>query len=147
MVTLQRDVDFGHQKTNAWKTSFTINAAGDKTEGVITTVDTTEENVLEIFCQNYKNVFIEGRNEDDTNVAEFKTYATRKWQETIPDTGDAFWTVTGVHWELIDTQTGVTTNTNTTPQTLVDIGYTYIVVTVESAVAGTESIVRAVITN
>jgi len=147
MVTLQRDVDFGHQKTNAWKTSFTINAAGDKTEGAITTVDTTEENVLEIFCQNYKNVFIEGRNNDATNVAEFKTYATRKWQETIPDTGDTFWDVTEDHWELIDTQAAVATTTNTTPQVIVDIGYTYIVVTVESAVAGTDSIVRSIITN
>jgi len=142
MVALQRIVDFG--LITSLRTTFTINAAADKEEGIITTVDTTEENVLEIPCQNYKSVYIEGRNEDDTNTATFKTYATRKWAEKVAIDGDAFWTVTGAHWELIDTQTAVTTNTNLTTQELVDKGYTYIVVTVTSAVAGTETIVRAI---
>lgn len=142
MVSLQRTVDYGLRTSN--RAVFTINTAGDVVEGIITTAGTTEENVLEVACRNYKSVFIEGRNEDDTNVATFKIYATRKWSEAVEEDGSAYLDISGDHWELLDTQAAVTTNTNITPVEFLDKGYVHIVVTVQSSVAATETIVRAI---
>jgi len=125
----------------------TITTAGDLVEGPVNTGGTTEVNILEMLTQNWRNIFIEGRNADGTNTATFRFYGTRKYNETIPSTGDSFWDVTGVHWETVSAdQAAVGTGTNITPVELVDKGYTYIVVTVQSAIAGTSTILRAVLT-
>lgn len=125
----------------------TITNAGDTVEGPHTPAGTTEENVLEMLTQNWRHIFIEGRNEDDTNTATFRFYGTRKFNSSVPPTGDAFWTVTGDHWEEAATaQAAVATNTNITPVVLTDKGYTYVVVTIQSAVAATETIARAILT-
>ena len=125
----------------------TIVTAGDLVEGIHTPAGTTEENLLEMLCQNWRQIFIEGRNEDDTNASTFRFYGTRKFNASVPATGDSFWDVTGVHWETASTdQAAVATNTNITPVELLDKGYTYIVVTIQSAVAATETIARAILT-
>ncbi len=142
----QRSREFG--RILATKAFQTITAAGDLVEGPITTAGTTEENLLEMLTQNWRTIFIEGRNEDATNTASFKFYGTRKWNETIPPTGDTFWDVTEDHWEatISADQDDVATGTNLTPVVLIDKGYTYVVVTVESAVAATDTICRAILT-
>lgn len=142
----QRSREFGRILAN--KMFQTIAAAGDLVEGKITTAGTTEENLLEMLTQNWRTIFIEGRNEDDTNTSTFRFYGTRKYNESVPDTGNAFWDVTGVHWETASAdQAAVATNTNITPVEIVDKGYTYIVVTIQSAVAATETIGRALLTS
>jgi hypothetical protein len=137
--------EFGRVLAN--KIFQTITTSGDLVEGPHTPSGTTEENLLEMLTQNWRMIHIEGRNEDDTNTSTFRFYGTRKYLETIPPSGDAFWDVTGVHWEQASAdQAAVGTNTNITPVTLSDTGYTYVVVTIQSAVAATETIARAVLT-
>jgi hypothetical protein len=140
----QRSKDFGRILAN--RIYQTITTAGDEVEGDIS-VTTSETNVLEILAQNWRQVFIEGRNEDATNTSDWGFYGTRKYNESVPPTGNAFWDVTGAHWEEASPdQDAVTTTTNITPITLLDKGYTYIVVTVEGNIAATDTIARAVLT-
>lgn len=144
MVTLQANNEFGLVSRN--RAEFTINTAGDFTEGIITTAGIPEENVLELVTQSWKDIFIEARNEDDTNTADFRIYVTKKFNRSVPATGDAFWDVTGVHWEKPFEVLALATNTNIVVQDFINKGYTYMVVTVESNIAGTETIVRAIMT-
>ena len=105
-----------------------ITTAGDLLEGPITLPE-AETNILEIVCQSWRQVFIEGRNEGADNTVTQKVYGTRKFIDSVPPQGDAFWTVTGNHWEVVDTQAAIAVTTNATPVVLVDKGYTYLVVT------------------
>lgn len=122
----------------------TIATSGDLVEGTVT-LTSTESNNLEIVAQSWRQVFIEGRNDGSTNTADQKIYGTRKFNLSVPDTGDSFWDVTADHWEVVDTQPTIAVSTNSTPVTLVDKGYTYLVVTGLSA-SGTTFISRAVLT-
>jgi hypothetical protein len=126
----QRMKDFG--RLNSWRIYQTITTAGQEVEGTILVPD-TETNLLEILAQNYKVATFESRNEDDTDTATFKIYGTRKYMESVPATGDAFWLVTGAHWTLLDTQSAVAINTNTTAVIHENQAYTYYVVTGEAA--------------
>ena len=140
----QRAKDFGRVlPTRIYQTE---TVAGDDAEGPID-VPAAETNVLEILAQNWRQMFIEGRNEDGANTSTWNFYGTRKYMESVPPTGNAFWTVTGDHWELASTeQAAVATSTNITPVELLDKGYTYLVVTVEGSGADTATIARAVLT-
>ena len=122
----QRFYDYGVHTRNAMYQ--TITTVGDVEEGPITLPE-PETNILEIVAQNHKNVFIEGRNDGADNTVTQKIYGTRKWNASVPATGNAFWTVTGNHWEVVDTQAAIAVTTNATPVELVDKGYTYLVVT------------------
>ena len=125
----------------------TISTAGDLVEGPHTTAGTTQENVLEMLVQNWRHVFIEGQNDDPTNTASFKFWATRKFNASVPATGDTFWDVSEDHWETASAdQDAVATGANITPVILLDKGYTYVVVTAESDTAATLTIARAVLT-
>jgi len=141
----QRLVDFG--RVGLTRMFQTITTAGDKLEGPID-VPAAETNVLEIVAQNWKNVFLEGRNEDGSNTSDWKFYGTRKFNDSVPATGDSFWTVTEDHWEpaISPDQDTVATGTNITPVVLTDLGFTYIVVTVEGSGADTSTIARAILT-
>lgn len=140
----QRMKDFGRVVPN--RIYQTITTAGDEVEGPVDIAD-SETNVLEILSQNWRHVFLEGRNDDGTNTSTWNFYGTRKYNESIPGSGDTFWDVTENHWELVSTeQAAVGTGTNITPVTLTDLGYTYIVVTVTGSAAGTATIARAVLT-
>jgi hypothetical protein len=124
--------DFG--RVNPWRIYQTITTAGDVTEGAVLIGD-TETNILEILAQNWKVATIESRNEDDTDLATFVIYGTRKYMESVPPTGDTFWDVTEPHWETIDTQASVAVNTNTTPVVHENQAYVYYVVTGKASVA------------
>lgn len=140
----QRSKDFGRILAN--RIYQTITTTGDEVEGPID-VPAAETNVLEILAQNWRHIFIEGRNEDGTATSDWKFYGSRKYNESVPPTGDTFWDVTEDHWEeaSIDQDT-VATGTNITPVVLLDKGYVYLVVTVEGSVADTSTIARAVLT-
>jgi hypothetical protein len=122
----QRFYDYGVHTRNAMYQ--TITTVGDVEEGPITLPE-PETNILEIVAQNHKNIFIEGRNNGADNTVTQKIYGTRKWNASVPATGNAFWTVTGNHWEVVNTQAAINITTNATPVELVDKGYTYLVVT------------------
>jgi len=140
----QRLNDFG--RVGLTRMYQTITTTGDKVEGLVSVPDAGVTNVLEIVAQNYKNAFIEGRNEDSTNTSSWEIFGTRKFNDSVPATGDTFWTTTEDHWESIDTQAAVGTGTNITPVELVDKGYTYLVVTVSGDTAATDTIARAILT-
>ncbi len=140
----QRLNDFG--RVGLTRMYQTITTTGDKLEGSVSVPDAGVTNVLEIVAQNYKNAFIEGRNDDATNTSDWEIFGTRKFNDSVPAEGDAFWDITGDHWESINTQADVTTNTNITPIELVDKGYTYLVVNVTADVAATDTIARAILT-
>ena len=141
----QRSKDFGRILAN--RIYQTITDTGDEVEGPID-VPATQTNVLEILAQNWRQIFIEGRNEDAVTTSDWKFYGTRKYNEAIPPTEDTFWDVTEDHWEatISTDQDTVATTTNITPVTLLDKGYTYIVVTVEGSAADASIIARAVLT-
>lgn len=140
----QRTKEFG--RIVPTKMFQTITDSGDTVEGAID-VPASETNVLEILSQNWRNIFIEGRNEDGSNTSDWKFYGTRKYNDSIPASGNSFWDVTGDHWESVSSdQNTVATTTNITPVELVDKGYTYIVVTVEGSGADTSTIARAILT-
>jgi len=121
----QRFKDFGRVALTRMYQSITT--AGDLTEGPVTLPE-APTHLLEIVAQNYKSVFIEGRNNDTTNTVTQKIFATRKFNESVPATGNSFWTETADHWELIDTQTDIATTTNAVVKEFVDKGFTYMVV-------------------
>ena len=135
--------DFGRVSMN--RMYQTITNTGDTAEGAVT-VGTSETNVLEMVAQNFKSFFIEGRNTHGTQTCTFKIYGTRKFIESVPATGDAHWTASGTHWALLNTQSAVAANTNTTPQSFIDAGYTYLLVTAQGSGAGTTLISRAMFT-
>jgi hypothetical protein len=140
----QRSKDFG--RVVPIRIYQTETAAGDEAEGPID-VPAAETNVLEILAQNWRQVFIEGRNEDAVATSTWKFYGTRKYMEAVPPSGNAFWAVTGDHWETASAdQAAVAVSTNITPVELLDKGYTYLVVTVEGSVADTSTIARAILT-
>ncbi len=142
----QRMKDYG--RISSWRMYQTITTAGDLLEGSVSVPSAGTTNVLEMVTQNYKNVFIEGRNEDATNTSDWIVYATRKFNESVPATGATFWDVTEDHWEEAETeQSNVTTGTNIVPVVLVDKGYTYVVVNVTGDVAAVDTIARAIVTS
>lgn len=144
----QRFQDYGVHTRNAMYQ--TITSAGDLVEGAITLPE-AETNILEMVVQNHKNVFIEGRNQDTVNTVTQKIYATRKFNASVPATGNAFWTVTGDHWVAINTQAGIAVSTNATAVELVDKGFTYIVVTGDATdgmqATGTATCVACIVGN
>lgn len=140
----QRLVDFG--RVGLTRMYQTITSTGDKLEGSVSVPTAGTTNVLEIVAQNYKNAFIEGRNDDATNTSDWEIFGTRKFNDSVPATGDTFWDVTGAHWESINLQANVTTTTNITVVELVDKGFTYLVVNVTADVAATDTIARAILT-
>jgi len=144
MVTLQASNEFGLVSKN--RAEFTISATGDTTEGKITTAGVAKENVLELVTQSWKDIFIEARNDDATNTADFRIFATKKFNDSVPATGATFWDVTGTHWEEVHETLALGTTTNLAVQDFVNKGYTYMVVEIESNVAGTDTIVRCIMT-
>ncbi len=142
----QRMNDFG--RVGLTRMYQTITATGDKAEGDTPATNAAGgTNILEMVGQNWKNVFIEARNEDATNTASFEAFGTRKFNDSVPDSGNAFWDVTEDHWESIEaSQDDVATATNITPIEIVDKSYTYIVLNVLAAVAPTDTIARAILT-
>jgi len=124
----------------------TIASTGDTTEGVISIPTAGTTNALEIVAQNFKNAFIEGRNEGPTNTSDWVIYATRQFNDSVPATGATFWDVTEDHWEAVDTQANVVADNNITVVELVDKGYTYLVVNITSDVAVTNNRARAILT-
>lgn len=109
----------------------TITTSGDTAEGPVTLPE-VKTNVLEIVSQSWRQVFIESRNDDPTNTVTQTIYGTRKFNESVPATGDSFWDVTQSHWELLDTQANIAISTNGTPKEYVDKGYTYFVVAADA---------------
>lgn len=127
----------------------TITTAGDLSEGPVALPE-AKTNILEIVCQSWRQLFIESRNDDPTNLITQTIYATRKFNTTVPATGNSFWDVTEDHWELLDTQTDIAVATNGTPYEIVDKGYTYVVVAADAedgAQATSQYIARAVLTS
>ena len=139
----QRMKDFGRISTT--RIYQTITTTGDVAEGEFD-VGATETNILEMVSQNFKNFFIESRNADTANTCTFKIYASRKFNESVPATGDAFWTATGIHWYLLDTQAAVAITSNAVVKEYVDKGYNYLLVTAQGSGAGTGVRARAVFT-
>ena len=123
----------------------TITTAGDTAEGAFD-VGNSEINILEIVVQSWRQIFIEGRNDDGSNTTTQVIYGTRKWNDSVPATGNIFWDITENHWEVLDTQAAIASNTNALPKEFVDKGYTYFVVTQKGSGAGTSIINRAVLT-
>jgi len=140
----QRLKDFG--RVGLTRMYQTITNTGDIVEGVVSVPTAGTTNVLEIVAQNYKHVFIDGRNNDATNTSDWVIYATRKFNESVPATGATFWDVTEAHWITLSTQTDVATTTDITPVDTTDKGYTYYVVNVTADVAATDTIARAILT-
>ena len=139
----QRMKDFGRQ--NLWRIYQTITTTGDLIEGTVL-VPATETNMLEIVAQNWKAACFEGRNADVTDTTTFKIYGSRKYMESVPATGDSFWTPSGAHWTLLDTQATVTASTNTTAVVHENKNYTYYLVTAQAApTKDTLTICRAVL--
>ena len=135
--------DFG--RLNIWRIYQTIATAGDLVEGSVL-VPAAETNMLEIVAQNWKVATFEGRNADVTDTTTFKIYGSRKYMETVPPSGDAFWTASGTHWTLLDTQAAVATSTNTTAVVHENKNYTYYLVTAQAApTKDTLTICRAVL--
>jgi len=142
----QRLKDYG--RISNWRMYQTITTTGDLLEGSVSVPTAGTTNVLEMVTQNYKNVFVEGRNDDATNTSDWTVYATRKFNDTVPPTGNAFWDVTGDHWEIAETaQLDVAAGANLVPVVLVEKGYTYVVVNVTADVAATDTIARAIVTS
>lgn len=140
----QRMVELGRIVPN--RIYQTITTAGDKVEGPID-VPATETNVLEMLTQGWRTLSIEGYNNDGTNTSNWKFYGTRKFNESVPASGDSFWDVTGVHWETASAdQSTIATSTAITSVNLVDKGYTYVVITVAGSGADTSTIARVVLT-
>lgn len=121
----QRYVDSG--RIVPFRIYQTITATGDTAEGPVTLPE-AKTNVLEIVAQSWRQVFIESRNDDPTNTITQTIYGTRKFMESVPAQGDAFWDVTADHWELLDTQSNIAVSTNGTPYLATDKGFTYLVV-------------------
>jgi len=141
----QRMKDYG--RISSWRMYQTITTAGDLLEGSVSVPTAGTTNVLEMVTQNYKNVFVEGRNEDSTNTSDWIVYGTRKFNDTVPPTGNIFWDITEDHWEEVEaTQANVATGTNIVPVEIVDKAYTYIVVNVTGDVAAVDTIARAIVT-
>lgn len=107
----------------------TITNPGDMIEGAID-LESSETNMLEMVCQSWRHVFIEGRNDGRAKTTQ-KIYGTRKFNTSVPGAGEEFWNVSEDHWELLETQTDIANSTNADPLILTDKGYTYIVVTGE----------------
>jgi len=142
----QRMKDYG--RISNWRMYQTITTAGDLVEGSVSVPTAGTTNVLEMVTQNYKNIFVEGRNDDATNTSDWVVYATRKFNESVPATGATFWDVTEDHWEVAETaQSNVAAGANLVPVVLLDKGYTYVVVNVTADVAATDTIARAIVTS
>jgi len=140
----QRFKDYG--RVGITRMYQTITTAGDIVEGIVSVPTAGTTNVLEIVAQNFKNVYIEGRNDDATNTSDWEIFATRKFNDSVPATADTFWTTTEDHWESLNTQANLGTETNLVVQEYVDKGYTYLVVNVTADVAATDTIARAILT-
>jgi len=125
----QRFEDFG--RIVPYRMYQTLTATGDTAEGPVTLPE-AKTNILEIVCQSWRQVFIESRNDDPTNLITQTIYATRKFNASVPATGNIFWDVTEDHWELLNTQTDIAVSTNGVPFSLVDKGYTYLVVAADA---------------
>ena len=141
----QRFKDYG--RVGITRMYQTIANAGDTSEGVVSVPTAGTTNVLEIVAQNFKNAYVEGRNEGPTNTSDWVVYGTRQFNESVPATGATFWDVTENHWEVAETaQANVAADANLVPVVLVDLGYTYLVVNVTSDVAATNNRARAILT-
>jgi len=140
----QRMKDYG--RISNWRMYQTITNTGDLLEGIVSVPTAGTTNILEMVTQNYKSVFIEGRNDDATNTSDWEIFGTRKFNDTVPATGATFWDTTEDHWESLFTSANLTTTTNLAPQEYVDKGYTYMVLNVTADVAATDTIGRAIVT-